>query len=120
MMRTVSLRRRVTVWGVVVVAVVLVGLDVFVYFSLRHRSLEDLDRLLQRRALLAEQLAPELTPEQLVTRLDGSGVRVRNREPDGDDARSRADDIGVPDETPPPAEPAPPGELSRFVTLPTG
>lgn len=119
MMRTVSLRRRVTAFGVGVVAVVLVGLDVFIYLSLREGSLDNLERLLERRATLAEQLAPGLTPEQLVARLEGSGVRVRNREPGGGDARSRADDVGIPGGTPP-AGRARERELSRFVTLATG
>ena len=120
MMRTVSLRRRVTAWGVAVVALVLAGLDVFVYLSLRDRSLNNLERLLERRAALAEELAPALSPEQLVARLEGSGVRVRNREPGGRDARSNADDTGIPEGTPPPGERSPQRELSRSVTLPTG
>lgn len=106
--------------GVAVVAVVLVGLDAFVYLSLRERSLDDLERLLDRRAVLAEELAPELTPELLVDRLEGSGVRVRNREPSGGDARSDSNDVGIPEGTPVPAGSAPGRELSRFVTLPTG
>lgn len=117
MMRTFSLRRRIVAWGVAVVAVVLVALDVFVYLSLEDRSLDDLERLLDRRAALAEQLAPDLTPEQLVERLDGSGVRVRNREPDGREATSDADDDGVPDATG--GSPLA-GDLSRSVTLPSG
>lgn len=120
MMRTVSLRRRVTAWGVAVVALVLVGLDVFVYFSLRDRSLDNLERLLERRADLAAELAPELTPDQLVARLEGSGVRVRNTEPGGEGATSDAGDVGVPEDTPPPAEGSRTRELSRFVTLPGG
>ena len=120
MMRTVSLRARVALVGVVVVATVLVGLNVFIYLSLRDQSLNDLEALLDKRAVLARALAPELTHEQLVARLDGAGVRVRNREPSGEDARSGADDVGIPEGSPPPADSPPARELSRFVTLPTG
>ena len=120
MIRTPSLRRRVIGWGVAVVTVVLVGLDVFVYLSLRARSLDDLEGLLEARVALAEELAPALTPEQLVARLDGSGVRVRNREPTGLEARSDEEDVGIPDVTPPPPEARRGRELSRFVDFPTG
>lgn len=119
-MRTVSLRRRVVALGVAVVALILVGLDVFVYLSLRQRLLDNLEDLLAERAALAQRLAPALTPEELVARLDGSGVSVTVRRPDGSAARSEFDDVGVPEGTSPPSPPPSKNEVARRLSLPDG
>lgn len=75
MMPTVSLRARVVATGVAVVAIVLVGLDVFVYLSLREQLLGSLEHILDSRASLAQRLAPPLSAPELA-RLAGSGVHV--------------------------------------------
>ena len=109
MMPSVSIRARVVATGVAVVAVVLVGLDVFVYLSLRDRLVGSLEHILDSRAELAERLAPPLSAPDLA-RLAGSGVHVVVRSADG---RILAEE---------PKPPAPPSDhvLTRRVTLPDG
>lgn len=81
-MPTVSLRARVAATGVAVVALVLVGLDAFVYFSLRDQLLGNLEDRLETRAMLARRLGPSLTAPDLA-RLASSGIRVTVRSPEG-------------------------------------
>jgi two-component system, OmpR family, sensor kinase len=81
-MPTVSLRARVAATGVVVVAFVLVGLDLFVYLSLRDQLLGNLEDRLDTRVTLARRLGPSLTAPDLA-RLATSGIRVTVRSREG-------------------------------------
>lgn len=80
-----SLRGRITFAGVLVVGVLVLALDVFVYFSLRERMLSDLDAVLAARAQLVTGLSRDHPPLQLATRLQELGVRAIVRTPDGDE-----------------------------------
>ena len=80
-MRTVSLRARVVIAGVAIVTVVLIGLDVFIYVSLRDHLIDGLEARLAERARLAQQLAGTLSDEELAQQLGGSGVDVEVRGP---------------------------------------
>lgn len=64
-MRTVSLRARVAATGVAVVAIVLLGLDTFVYVSLRERLIGTLEDRLESRTTLARRLGPTLNAPEL-------------------------------------------------------
>jgi len=82
-MRTVSLRARVVVAGVAVVALVVAGLDVFVYASMQDRLLDNLEALLDDRAELVVELSGALDDRELVERLAGSGVTATVEGPEG-------------------------------------
>lgn len=69
-----SLRWRLVVVGVSVVAFVVISLDVFVYFRLRDQLEETLDVVLASRLELAEQLADQFGVEGLGDRLADAGV----------------------------------------------
>jgi two-component system, OmpR family, sensor kinase len=127
--RPASLRRRVTLTGVVIVTVLVLALDVFVYFSLQDRMLTNLDRVLDAREQLARGLAAERTPEGLALQLDELGVRAVVRTADGEEFRSAEapayEDIPevIPTGPDPLSEPVVPGgePLSgRRVPLPDG
>lgn len=114
-MRTVSLRRRVVRVGVAAVVLVLVGVDTFVYLSVRDHLLDNLGRLLDSRAGLAQRFGPDFTPYE-VARLAGSEVRVSVLAPDGTPI------MGSVDQSEPPTAPVPearPG-LTRRMVLPDG
>ncbi|CAN5382789.1 MAG: hypothetical protein ACR2JP_05625 [Acidimicrobiia bacterium] len=87
-MRTVSLRARVVVAGVAVVALVVAGLDVFVYASMRDRLLDNLEALLDDRAELVVELSGALDDRELVERLAGSGVTATVEGPEGGRVRA--------------------------------
>lgn len=76
-MRTVSLRRRVTVAGVAVLALALVGFDVWLYGSFRARLVGDLGQQLRSRAQLAVSLGDSLPPQELANRLATGGVMTQ-------------------------------------------
>lgn len=76
MMRTVSLRRRVVAGGTLILVLLLAGLDVFVYLSLRSQLYEGIDQLLSDRARLAQQLATELTDDEIEAQLRDGLVGV--------------------------------------------
>lgn len=116
MMPTVSLRARVILMGVAVVAIVVLGLDTFVYLSLRDRLLGSLEDVLENRATLARRLGPTVSAPELA-RLAGSGVHVTVRSPDGrvlaaEPDADPEDGSGLP--------PTPEHTLIRHVTLPAG
>jgi signal transduction histidine kinase len=114
-MRTVSLRNRVVGVGVAVLALVLVGGDAIVYLSVRDHLLDNLGRLLDSRAAVAERFGPSFTPEE-VARLAGSEVRVSVLAPDATTVMSSVDP------TEPPGAPVPEARvgLTRRIPLPDG
>lgn len=114
-MPTVSLRARVAATGVAVVALVLVGLDAFVYFSLRDQLLGNLEDRLETRAMLARRLGPSLTAPDLA-RLASSGIRVTVRSPEGHVLA--AEPAGGPTEAGAATQQRP--SVTRRVTLPRG
>lgn len=79
-----SLRGRTVAAGVVVVAVVLGGLDAFVYLSLRHELEESTDALLRERIELARHLSDDHDPTELAARLQALGIRATVTLPDGE------------------------------------
>ena len=113
MMPTVSLRARVAATGVAVVAIVLLGLDTFVYVSLRERLIGTLEDRLESRTNLARRLGPTLIASELA-QLAGSGVQVTVRSADGRVLASEPDGGD-----PMPGE-ASPHLLTRRVALPGG
>ncbi len=82
-MRTPSLRRRVTRSGVAVFAVLVLGLDVFVYVTLRARLEDTLAEVLAARAELAVELDDLVESDELAARLQALGVPVLITTADG-------------------------------------
>lgn len=77
--RPTSLRRRITLSGVAVVAALVLLLDVVVYLSLRDLMLDNLESVLDAREQLARELLTEagpLPPEEVSERLDEVGLRT--------------------------------------------
>lgn len=120
-MRTPSLRGRVVVAGVAVMAVVLVALDLFVYVNLRSSLMSSLDELLATRAQLVRVEARSRGPEALAARLTQLGLRATVRTPDGLVYRAEPPSPGLGTSLAPVVEPEP-GEpqVSRRVRLPDG
>lgn len=73
-MHTPSLRRRVLVSGVTVVALLLVGVDTFVYLTLRDQLEQTLDEVLEARVTLVRELAPLRSADDIAARLQALGV----------------------------------------------
>lgn len=84
MMQTPSLRGRVVLAGAVVGSVVLLGVDLFVWVSLRDRLLDNLAGVLTTRAQLVSEVGVGLTPEELDERLTQLGIPAVIHAPDGD------------------------------------
>lgn len=82
-MRTPPLGRRATLGGSVVVAVVLIAFDAFVYLSLRDGLEGGLDDLLAARLDVAANLARDTEPEVLADRLATLGVPATVEAADG-------------------------------------
>ncbi|WP_084794226.1 sensor histidine kinase [Actinokineospora bangkokensis] len=83
-MRTTSLRRRVTVTGLIVLGLTLLTLGVVVRVAFTAQVERGLDSALAGRAQLARQLArQDVGPAALVRRVDARGVRVGLTLPDG-------------------------------------
>lgn len=83
-LRTVSLRRRVTVAALAVVAAVLVGLVIGVDALFATQSQRDLDQVLLEKSRVAQQLVKQrVRGPELVDRLENRGVRVHLVMPDG-------------------------------------
>lgn len=73
-----SLRRRVTLSGVAIVASLVLLLDVVVFLSLRDLMLDNLEQVLDAREQLARELLAELGPlplDEVAERLDEAGLR---------------------------------------------
>jgi two-component system OmpR family sensor kinase len=84
-LRTVSLRRRVTLTVLLVLGVVLVVVGFLVNALFRVQTERDLNTLLAGRVQLAQQLAKQdVTPDNLVHRLEARGVRISLRLADGE------------------------------------
>ncbi len=76
-LRTVSLRRRVTLTALAVLAVVLTGTGLVVNAVFHAQAERSLNTLLNGRAQLAQQLARQnVGPAALVRRVDADGLRV--------------------------------------------
>lgn len=106
-----------TLAGVVVVAVLVLALDVFVYLALRDRLYSDLTGLLDARVQLVNGLSRELEPLQLAARLEDLGVRAIVRTPDGDEYLSGG---APPFESIPAGNPGDEPLAARFVPLDDG
>ncbi|GDY33098.1 sensor histidine kinase [Gandjariella thermophila] len=84
-LRTVSLRRRVTVSVIAVLGVVLVALLFLVDEVFAAQSSRDAQAVLNDRVRTAQQVARQnITPEQFVLRLRGRGVQVQVVTPTGE------------------------------------
>ncbi|PSL54429.1 signal transduction histidine kinase [Saccharothrix carnea] len=83
-LRTVSLRRRVTLSAIGVLAVVLIGVVLSVDALFAAQSKRDVDTALLEKARVAQQLVKQrVRGADLVDRLEGRGVEVRLVMPDG-------------------------------------
>ncbi|MFD0201354.1 MULTISPECIES: ATP-binding protein [Saccharothrix] len=83
-LRTVSLRRRVTLSAIGVLAVVLIGVVLSVDGLFAAQSKRDVDTALLEKARVAQQLVKQrVRGADLVDRLEGRGVEVRLVMPDG-------------------------------------
>jgi two-component system OmpR family sensor kinase len=76
-MRTVSLRRRVTAASVAVLALTLIGFDLWLYVSFQARLTGELSQQLQSRASLAVSLRSSVAPQELADRLATGGVTTQ-------------------------------------------
>lgn len=82
-LRTNSLRRRVTVTVLALLAVMLLVLGVTTDLVLRARLQGQLEQRLQDRASVALALADQVSSDELARRLEGDGVSVRLETSDG-------------------------------------
>ncbi|UOZ05014.1 sensor histidine kinase KdpD [Amycolatopsis sp. WQ 127309] len=83
-LRTVSLRRRVTVTVLVVLAVVLIAVGFVVDTVFRAQAEKDVNGLLTARVQLAQQLAKQnAAPQNLLRRMETRGVQASLALPDG-------------------------------------
>ncbi|XVS65387.1 sensor histidine kinase [Actinosynnema sp. CA-299493] len=83
-LRTVSLRRRVTLSAIGVLGVVLIGVVLLVDALFAAQSKRDVDTALLEKARVAQQLVRQrVRGAELVNRLEGRGVEVRLVMPDG-------------------------------------
>ncbi|EOD69914.1 sensor histidine kinase [Amycolatopsis vancoresmycina] len=83
-LRTASLRRRVTVTVLVVLAVVLVAVGLVVDTVFRAQAERDVTAVLTARVQLAQQLAKQnAAPQNLVRRVETRGVQASLSMPDG-------------------------------------
>lgn len=76
MRQPISLRRRFTLGGFVLILVLVVALNVFVYLSLREQLMANLDDVLTSRAQLAGEIARTVPPEVLEARFIALGLRA--------------------------------------------
>ncbi len=119
-MRTPSLTVRVTVASLTLLALVLVGLNLFLYFTLRQRLLDNLDELLYTRASLVRTEAATLEPEELARRLTQLGLRARITTNDGRTFEARPPSPAVGQNLPPGTPDLGENPASRVVALPGG
>jgi two-component system OmpR family sensor kinase len=83
-LRTGSLRRRVVLYSLAVLGLVLVVVSVLAEVFVGVQSRSDLVSRLNERATLADQLAAQhVAPDDLVDRVNGAAVRARLVTPDG-------------------------------------
>lgn len=117
-MRPRSLRGRTVAAGVVVVAVVLAGLDAFVYLSLRDELEENVDALLAERVELVRNLADELEPVELAERLQALGIRATVTLPDGTTVAGHPASAELSSALPPPAAGERAADVAASLDLP--
>lgn len=79
-----SLRRRVGVGGFLVIAVLVLLLDVFVYYSLRDQLFGTLHQVLDARAQLAVEISRQTSLPALPANLQRAGVRAEIHLPGGE------------------------------------
>lgn len=97
-MRTMSLRRRVTITALVVLAVALLGVLVVVQLLFGFASNRTVNAILSDRVQLAQQLAAQrVTPQELIRRVDARSVRAELVLPDGERFGSVTDHPGQDD-----------------------
>lgn len=118
MTRLRSLRSRTVAAGVVVVALVLAGLDAFVYLSLRHELEENVEALLQERVELAGNLADDHGPVELADRLQALGIRATVTLPDGTRLAGNPASPALSSGLPPPAAGERPTDAAASLDLP--
>jgi two-component system OmpR family sensor kinase len=82
-MHTPSLRRRVTATSACVLVVLLLGMDAFLYLTLRAQLAETLDQVLDTRIGVAVRLSTQVPTSQLATALTEVGVPATVRGADG-------------------------------------
>jgi signal transduction histidine kinase len=83
-MRTPSLRRRITATSAVVLVLVLLAMDVFLYLTLRAHLEAALDDVLDTRIAVAVRLSEQVSVPELATALTGAGVPATVRGLGGD------------------------------------
>jgi two-component system, OmpR family, sensor kinase len=76
MRQPISLRRRFTLGGFVLILVLVVALNIFVYLSLRERLMANLDDVPTSRAQLAGEIARQVPLEVLEARFIALGLRA--------------------------------------------
>ncbi len=97
-LRTVSLRRRVTVAGVLVIVAVLVLLAVATDVLFAAQSRRDTDTMIRQRAQLAEQLVrQQVRPREFLSRMQTTGVTARLTLPDGQQFGTAVPPAGMPE-----------------------
>ena len=119
-MKTPSLRLRVVAAGVAVVAVVLLGLDAFLYLNLRSSLEATLDGVLAERADLVLAEAPGRSPEALAIRLTELGLRATLQGPEGRTYRAEPPSPRLAGNLSPPGDDAGEPLVTRSVDLPDG
>lgn len=115
-----TLRSRTVAAGVIVVALVLAGLDAFVFLNLRAELEENTDALLQERIELARNLAADLGPAELAEQLQALGIRVRVTLPDGGRVLGRPASPALSSALPLPATGEAADDAARSLGLPDG
>ncbi len=119
-MRTPSLRLRVTAASLAVLVGVLVGLNVFLYLTLRRTLLHNLSEVLDTRANLVRLEATRTAPENLPDRLTELGIRATITGPDGQVLRAEPPSPFLGGNLPPPGTDVGRNPASRTVALPGG
>jgi signal transduction histidine kinase len=105
-LRTVSLRRRVVLYSLAVLGVVLVVVSVLAEVFVGIQSRTDLaNRLAERAARADELVARHVAPNDLVDQLSGPAIRVRLVAPDGTSYGAQIVPPGARDGGPPRARP---------------
>jgi PAS domain S-box-containing protein len=96
-MRTPSIGRRFVVFGVAVVAVLVIALDLLVYFALRSDVIADADTAFDAQAAVVRAEAGILGPRELADRLAELGITAVVSAPDGIPYRADPADATLPD-----------------------
>lgn len=119
-MQTPSLRGRIVLAGVLAGSLVLLGVDVFVWLSLRDRLMDNLAGVLESRAQLVVEIGPGLSPVELDERLTELGVPAVVHPPGGPGLP--AEPVAPRVRNLPPADPLGPisSSIERDVHLPDG